>query len=44
MSECQECDHECHCGGNCNAEDCTCENCECGQEEWPDNPMECHEL
>ena len=43
MSECQECNHECHCGGICNEEDCDCVNCQCDQE-WADNPMECHEL
>jgi hypothetical protein len=44
MSECQECDHECHCEGNCNDENCNCENCDCGSESWPDNPVDSHQL
>ena len=42
MSECQECDHECHCEGNCNEENCSCESCDCQSQEWADNPVEAH--
>jgi hypothetical protein len=44
MNECQECGHECHCEGNCNNENCSCENCNCAVEEWPDNPVDGHQL
>jgi len=44
MNECQDCGHECHCEGNCNSETCGCENCNCTVEEWPDNPVDSHQL
>ena len=37
---CQECNHECHCEGNCNEDNCNCEKCDCKNEDWPDNPTE----
>ena len=38
MNDCQECNHECHCEGNCKDDNCMCENCDC--KDWPDNPVE----
>ena len=40
MNDCQECNHECHCEGNCNEDNCNCEKCNCKNEDWPDNPAE----
>ncbi len=40
MNDCQECNHECHCEGNCNEDNCNCEKCDCKNEDWPDNPTE----
>ena len=42
--ELEDCGHECHCEGNCNSETCGCENCNCTVEEWPDNPVDSHQL
>ena len=42
MNDCQECNHECHCEGNCNEDNCNCEKCDCKNEDWPDNPAECY--
>ena len=44
MNDCQECNHECHCEGNCNEDNCNCEKCDCKNEDWPDNPAECYGL
>ena len=45
MNKCQECGHDCHCNGECNHVDwCGCENCDCKTEEWPDNPVDSHQL
>ena len=44
MNECQDCGHGCHCEGNCNDETCNCESCDCTVEEWPDNPVDGHQL
>ena len=40
MNNCQNCNHECHCEGNCNEDNCNCEKCDCKNEDWPDNPTE----
>ena len=42
MSECQNCNHDCHCEGSCNEENCSCESCDCKSEKWADNPVEVH--
>jgi hypothetical protein len=44
MNNCQKCNHECHCEENCNVENCNCESCDCKNEDWSDNPVECHRL
>ena len=45
MNKCQECGHDCHCNEECGYVDwCGCENCNCETEEWPDNPVDGHQL